>query len=110
MSLLFDQNLSPKLVHQLRDIYPRSCHVRDVGLASADDVVVWDYAALNGLAIVSKDADFRQRSFLVGAPPKVISIGIGNSTTNQIEQLLRSRFVDVVAFLQDEEAALILLT
>ena len=44
MRLLFDQSLSPRLKETLRYLYPESVHVRDVGLESADDVVVWAYA------------------------------------------------------------------
>jgi predicted nuclease of predicted toxin-antitoxin system len=28
MKLLFDQNLSPKLVNRLADLFPGSCHVQ----------------------------------------------------------------------------------
>jgi predicted nuclease of predicted toxin-antitoxin system len=55
VKLLFDQNLSFRLVDRLRDVYPESEHVRFVGLASADDVEVWNYAARNRMLIVSKD-------------------------------------------------------
>ena len=42
MRLLFDQNLSPRLVSALSDRYPDSLHVRDAGLATADDATVRD--------------------------------------------------------------------
>ena len=32
MKLLFDQNLSPKLVNRLADLFPGSGHVQSVGL------------------------------------------------------------------------------
>ena len=70
MKLLFDQNLAWRLVRSLADLYPDSVHVRDVGLASADDAAVWEYAKENALTIVSKDGDFHQRSFLYGHPPR----------------------------------------
>ena len=44
MKLLFDENLSPQLVRLLNDLFPDSVHVRDVGLETADDAVVWKYA------------------------------------------------------------------
>ena len=44
MRLLFDQNLSHKLVSLLADIYPDSTHVRDAGLTEASDQAVWEYA------------------------------------------------------------------
>ena len=72
MRFLLDQNLSPRLLADLADLYPGSTHVRDVGLATADDNAVWRYAAEYGLTIVSKDADFHERSFVLGHPPKVI--------------------------------------
>ncbi len=68
--LLFDQNLAPALARRLADRYPGSAHVRDAGLAAADDEAVWAHAGAGGYAIVTKDDDFRQRSFLLGPPPK----------------------------------------
>jgi len=41
------------------------------------DAAVWAYALARGLTIVSKDADFHQRSFLHGAPPRAIWIRRG---------------------------------
>lgn len=42
MNLLFDHNLSPRLIKLLGDLYPGSVNVRDVALHAADDQVVWD--------------------------------------------------------------------
>lgn len=81
MKLLFDQNLSPRLCDQLRDIWPELVHVRSVGLAAADDRTVWDYARDHGQIIVSKDGDFSDRAFVFGAPPKVIWVAVGNCST-----------------------------
>lgn len=66
MRLLFDQNLSRHLVRHLVGEYPDSEHVTDVGLDTASDREIWDYAADHDLAIVSKNADFRQLAFLHG--------------------------------------------
>ena len=57
MKLLFDENLSPKLVLLLHDLFPDSLHVRDVSLKAADDPLVWKYAQDNSLIICSKDSD-----------------------------------------------------
>ena len=64
MKLLFDQNLSPRLIELVSDLYPGSVHVREAGLHTADDETVWNYALRRGYTIVSKDSDFRQMSFL----------------------------------------------
>jgi predicted nuclease of predicted toxin-antitoxin system len=55
--------------------------------------------------IVSKDADFRQRSFLLGHPPKVIWIRQGNCSTQQIEALIRAGREAIERFGADEEQA-----
>lgn len=89
MKLLFDENLSPRLVAELSTEFPGSAHVHDVGLGSATDAVVWDYARANGFVIVSKDSDFADLSVLYGAPPKVVWIRRGNCTTAAIAALLR---------------------
>ena len=53
MRLLLDQNLSPRLVAALADLYPGSTHVREVSLAAAYDDAVWRYAAEHGLTILA---------------------------------------------------------
>lgn len=83
MKLLCDQNLSPKLVARLADLFPDSSHVQTAGLDRADDDKVWDYARLNGYAIVTKDEDYYNLSVLRGCPPKVIWLQIGNCTMAQ---------------------------
>jgi predicted nuclease of predicted toxin-antitoxin system len=54
MKLLFDQNLSPKLVKHLADLFPSSSHVQSVGLDCASDDQVWEHSRLNGFAVVTK--------------------------------------------------------
>ena len=110
MKLLFDENLSPTLIRLLADVFPGSTHVRDVGLASADDKDVWEHAKRYDLAIVSKDADFRQLSFLHGFPPKVVWLRVGNRSTDEIHALVRAHADDFAAFETDATAALLVLT
>ena len=110
MTFLFDENLSSDLATILADVYPRSIHVRDVGLARADDLVVWQYAITRGLAIVSKDTDFHQLSFVLGPPPKVIWVRLGNCSTAQVAELLRIRQAEIHNFLSDSDAAFLVLS
>ena len=64
---------------------------------------------LNMALLVTKDADFHQRSFLYGHPPKVIWVRIGNGSTAMIEALLRRRVTEVAAFSSDRESAFLIL-
>ena len=56
MRLLFDHNLSPRLVARLADLYPNASHVFFVGLDRASDPEVWDSAHANECIIVTKDS------------------------------------------------------
>jgi predicted nuclease of predicted toxin-antitoxin system len=90
MRLLFDQNLSRKLVKRLADIFPDSSHVQFHNLPEADDSEIWEFAKAEGFHIVTQDADFAEKSRLYGSPPKVIWLRCGNLATEQVEALLRS--------------------
>jgi predicted nuclease of predicted toxin-antitoxin system len=110
VKLLFDENVSPKLVGLMADTYPGSAHVRDVSLRGASDRRIWEHARANGFVIVSKDDDFRQRSFLQGAPPKVVWLQVGNAGTTAIADLLGERTQDLREFESDQEASLLILS
>ncbi len=101
MKLLFDQNLSPRLVERLADLYPDSTHVYSLGLDRAPDLAVWSFAREHGHAIVSQDADFVDLSVMLGFPPKVIWMRRGNCSTRQIEAILRHH-CDAVAKLAED--------
>lgn len=108
MKLLFDQNLSPRLVHRLSDICAGSAHVSTLGLDRATDREVWEYARDNGFIIVSRDTDFSEMSVVQGYPPKVVCIRRGNCSTGAIEDLLR-RDVELLAELEQNHDLGILL-
>lgn len=110
MKLLLDQNLSDRLLGILADEYPGSVHVRQVGLARADDELVWRYALEHALTIVSKDSDFHQRSLLRGHPPRVVWLQTGNCATARIADLLRRHQPDLEAFEADPQASFLMLS
>ena len=56
-------------------------------------------------AIVSKDSDFHQLSFVRGHPPRVVLIRRGNCSTDEIESLLRQYAEDLRAFGRDPDAS-----
>lgn len=90
MKLLFDQNLSRKLITCLADIFPNASHIQFHELAEKTDTEIWDFAKLNDFCIVTQDADFAERSRLYGSPPKVVWLRCGNAPNNQVEALIRS--------------------
>jgi predicted nuclease of predicted toxin-antitoxin system len=103
MKLLFDQNLSPRLVHLLSDLFPGSSHVSFLGLDTADDEAIWAFAREHQFVIVSKDADYSDLGLLRSFPPYVIWLRMGNCTTAQIESALRVHFTAILRFEQDAD-------
>lgn len=110
MKLLLDQNLSPRLVGPLEKSFPGTRHARDVGLARADDGVIWKFAKEGGFVIVSKDADFHQLSFLHGHPPKVIWLRLGNRSTDEVLAVLQRSLDHIAMFDENEDAAFLSLS
>jgi predicted nuclease of predicted toxin-antitoxin system len=101
VKLLFDQNLPPGLVEALSDLYPGSAHVQKMGLDRATDDQLWAFARDQGYAIVTKDADFSDRSAWHGFPPKVVWLRLGNSSTAEIESALRKHQSEMLELDQD---------
>ncbi len=95
VKLLFDQNLSPKLIRRLASLYPNSDHLDFLGLGTAEDALVWEHARSNGFIVVTRDADFADLSVLRGFPPKVVWLRRGNCSTNKIEEILREHNSDI---------------
>ncbi len=109
MRLLFDENLSEQLVGLLADLFPDSLHICTLRGSGASDFVVWQLAAEQGCILVTKDEDFQRLSISRGAPPKVIWVRLGNCTTQEVAQLLRSRFAVIQGFQAHEEATFLAL-
>ena len=103
MKLLFDQNISFRLVKQIKDLYPNAKQVRELGLENATDTAIFNYAKLNGYAIVTFDADFCDLNTFRGFPPKIIWLRVGNTTTKNLKTLLINNFKIIEEFLIDDE-------
>ena len=109
MRLLFDQNLSPRLVAMLADMFPGSQHVQSVDLDRSPDAPLWTFARDNDFVIVTKDADFSDRSAIAGHPPKIIWIRLGNCTTSEIESTIRTNHEQIEVFNKDKSLGVLAL-
>lgn len=109
MKFLFDQNLSPRLVARFARLFPGSTHVETVGLGTALDQVVWEYARQNEFLIVTKDVDYGDMGLLYGFPPKVIWIRRGNCSTKEIEILIQNNLDLITTLNQDSDIGILML-
>jgi predicted nuclease of predicted toxin-antitoxin system len=109
LKLLFDENVSWRLVGRLAVLYPDSQHVDLVALKGQTDLGLWEYAARQGFTVVSRDDDFQQLSVVRGQPPKVIWLDVGNAGTDAIADLLTVEHPRVEAFHSNPEEGLLVL-
>ena len=110
MKLLFDANLSPRLVRQLIDLFPGSVHLFDLLLPrDAEDEAIWSYAKQNGFDVITTDGDdYRQLARRLGSPPKVILLESWRFPTKIALELIRGNAILIAEFAKSKEALLIL--
>ena len=105
MKILFDQNISFRLVKRINDIFPEAEQVRNLGLENSTDQEIWNFAKENNYTIVTFDGDFYDFSLVWGHPPKIVWIRTGNKTTNEIESIIRKHQENIDLFISDLELA-----
>ena len=110
MKLLFDENISSKLVKPLTQKFPESTHIDLLKMQGSTDTSIWAYARSEDFVIVSKDNDFRQRSFYFGCPPKVIWLSIGNGGTKTIAELILINLEKIKLFMNNPTECLLVLS
>jgi predicted nuclease of predicted toxin-antitoxin system len=107
--ILLDQNLSPKLIRRLADVFPGLETVYDHNLIGASDPVIFDWARkLQFSALISADRDFIRIVERVGPPPKVIRIERCAFPSRIIEQIIRGDAIRIQEFLSSERTVLLL--
>lgn len=109
MKLLIDENLPKSLVRILEPHFPDCIHVKQLQLTEKEDADLWLYAKQHGFSIISKDKDFQQMSVLLGAPPKVIWLHMGNNPASRVVELLGREMTAIKHFLGHPSRALLIL-
>jgi len=107
VKLLFDEMLVPSLVKRLSDLFQDSEHVRNLALAHAPDMDVWNRANELGCTIVTIDRDFANLS-LVGAHRRRL-LQLGNCTVRHIDERLRREAVKIGDFIANSSKGLLLI-
>lgn len=105
MKLLFDQNISHRLLNSIRDIFPDAVQVRELGLENQSDKQIWEFAKEHHFLIVTFDADFYDFSLVWGHPPKIIWLRTYNQTTKNVEEILRKHLQTIQVFYNDSNLA-----
>lgn len=109
MKLLFDENISYRILKKLSDILPQASHVSSHGLQKTDDIKVREFALKNNFTIVTNDSDFNDLTLIYGFPPKIIWIKTGNISTSNMVALLRNHYQNILQFIKDTENGVLII-
>jgi predicted nuclease of predicted toxin-antitoxin system len=109
LKLLFDENLSRKLVVHLAELYPGSAHVGHFDLLESPDHEIWEFAKIGDFVIVSTDADFYVLATTIGPPPKVVWLRRWTHPTRDAERVLRREAIRITRFSADPELGVLIL-
>ncbi len=103
MKILFDQNISYRIVKKLETHFDKVSQVRLEGLENSTDLEIWDYAKANDFVIVTFDVDFYDFSVIWGALPKIILIRSFDQTTSSVIHLLLKHMASIKDFEADQQ-------
>lgn len=101
MKLLFDQNISHRILEFIPEEFSNSTTVKKEGLINFSDHKIWEFAKIKGYVIVTQDSDFNDLNLLYGFPPKVIWIRTGNINTQELGTIIIHHSQDIQKFNMD---------
>ena len=99
MKFIVDNQLPVALCH-FRNGKGSDCqHVLEVGLARAQDLLIWQQAIATDRVIVSKDEDFFFLASLPGSKGRLVWVRLGNCRKSILLWEFERRWPDVIASL-----------
>ena len=100
MKFLVDAQLPVRLAVFLADRGHDAVHVSSLLNGNrTTDAAIAAIADSEGRVVVSKDSDFRHSHLAGGTPAKLLVIGVGNTTNNDLIDLFGARLEQLVAVL-----------
>ncbi|MFC2126677.1 DUF5615 family PIN-like protein [Bacteroidota bacterium] len=107
MKLLFDENISYRIISIINNHFPESIHVSSIRKKRFSDLDIWIFAKENDYTIVTYDADFYEWQQLRGYPPKIIWLRFGNAKTEIIADELIKNINQIQDFVSDKDIGLL---
>lgn len=101
MRLLFDQNISHRILRFLGSGFAQCTTVKNENLTDFSDKKIWDFARQNSFTIVTLDSDFNDLNSLFGHPPKIIWLRTRNLRTEHIAKILIVQEIEIENFINN---------
>lgn len=104
MTVWVDAQLSPRLASWLRESFEiEAVAVRDLGFQDAEDSDIFGAAREATAIVLTKDRDFVHLVNRLGAPPQVLWVTVGNTSTAHLKSLLERTFLAALDLLKQGE-------
>ncbi len=94
-----DLNLPPKLANWLIEGFNVNAKsFKDLSFSDTPDVEVYKIAATksNMVIITTKDIDFSNYQNVVGAPPRILYLNVGNISNKNLKILIGEKFAEIL--------------
>jgi predicted nuclease of predicted toxin-antitoxin system len=92
------------------DRFPESVHIQSVGLSTARDVEVMEFAIRQDLVLVTKDKDFADLVTSLGNHLRVLWVMLGNVTTDEIAKAILAAADSILQLLDDPAVQIVQVT
>jgi predicted nuclease of predicted toxin-antitoxin system len=103
VKLLFDQNISFRVISKISNNFSEAKQVMELGIENYSDVELWKFAKENNYTIITFDVNFYDLSSLQGFPPKIIWLRFGNTKTDLIANKINSKNSLIKEFINARE-------
>lgn len=107
MKLLFDENISFRVVQSIELFFQESIQVTKLDQKLHEDYKIFDFAGKNNFAIVTFDEDFYELQLLKGFPPKIIWLRFGNSGNLKVVGKLLDNREAINSFLLNPDSGIL---
>lgn len=94
-----DLNLPPKMAKWLIDDFKVNAKsFKDLLFTDEPDIKVYKIAAQksNMIIITTKDIDFSNYQNIVGSPPRILYLNVGNISNKNLKKLIEERFAEII--------------
>ncbi len=104
MTIWLDNHLSPMLARWIEEQFAEPCvQIRELGMASAPDPVIFSAARAAGASLMTKDRDFAELVSRLGQPPNIVLLSCGNTSTAYLQSILRDRLSEALKLIRAGE-------
>jgi predicted nuclease of predicted toxin-antitoxin system len=108
LKLLFDNNLSVRIIQAVDNFFPGSKHVADLQVNQFTDRQIFEFAGKNEFTVITKDKDFYHLVNTLGPPPKIVWIAVGNCSNQQAIDTVVKRKQQIAEFIKSTRSLFVI--